>query len=385
MKEFDVTITETLKLTVSVEASSKEEAQQMVSDQWHAGDHILDADNFVEVEFESNDGKEISAERAPDDTIEVLMVEPGQYPRVERIGSDLASLQKAVDGYIEAIYPYDDPVALICGEEAKLEGKPLNRALRDEDGDIYDIVAGKFFLCGLGDENFASLPKELQQKYEEKFRQPEAFLKMGSKIMAIPTEPAKAAGKGKTAQMPERRYHHSQCERKEEKLMQEEIENRTVTLIISAVKLTARELKAGMDKYLSEKKSKAMEKARAAPEKPSGKQTVRQLIGQNQGVSNIEITNSNIKGFERIARKYGVDFAVKKDRSVSPPKYFVFFKARDADALTAAFKEYTAYELKRAAKAQNRPSVLAHLQALKAKVQAITPGKSRNQNRGITI
>mgnify|MGYP001202349697 FL=1 len=167
--------------------------------------------------------------------------------------------------------------------------------------------------------------------------------------------------------------------------MQEEIENRTVTLIISAVKLTARELKAGMDKYLSEKKSKAMEKARAAPEKPSGKQTVKQLIGQNQGVSNIEITNSNIKGFERIARKYGVDFAVKKDRSVSPPKYFVFFKARDADALTAAFKEYTAYELKRAAKAQNRPSVLAHLQALKAKVQAITPSKSRNQNRGITI
>lgn len=99
MKEFDVTITETLKLTVSVEASSKEEAQQMVSDQWHAGDHILDADNFVEVEFESNDGKEISAEKAQDDTLEVLMVEPGQYPRVERIGSDLASLQKAVDGY----------------------------------------------------------------------------------------------------------------------------------------------------------------------------------------------------------------------------------------------------------------------------------------------
>ena len=150
MKEFDVTITETLKLTVSVEASSKEEAQQMVSDQWHAGDHILDADNFVEVEFESNDGREISAERAPDDTIEVLMVEPGQYPRVERIGSDLASLQKAVDGYIEAVYPYDDPVALICGEEAKLEGKPLNRALRDGDGDIYDIVAGKFFISVWG-------------------------------------------------------------------------------------------------------------------------------------------------------------------------------------------------------------------------------------------
>ena len=208
MKEFDVTITETLKLTVSVEASSKEEAKQMVNDQWRAGDHVLDADNFVDVEFESNDGKEISAERepesSPENTIEVLMVEPGQYPRMERIGADLRSLQKAVDGDIQAVYPYDDAVALICGEEAKLEGKPLNRALRDEKGEIYDIVAGKFFICGLGEEDFASLPKELQKKYEDKFRQPEAFLKMGSKIMAIPTEPAKASAKGKSAPAPER-------------------------------------------------------------------------------------------------------------------------------------------------------------------------------------
>ena len=206
MKEFDVTITETLKLTVSVEASSKEEAEQMVNDQWRAGDHVLDADNFVDVEFESNDGKEISAERepesSPENTIEVLMVEPGQYPRMERIGADLRSLQKVVDGDIQAVYPYDDAVALICGEEAKLEGKPLNRALRDEKGEIYDIVAGKFFICGLGEEDFASLPKELQKKYEDKFRQPETFLKMGSKIMAIPTEPAKASAKGKSA--PER-------------------------------------------------------------------------------------------------------------------------------------------------------------------------------------
>ena len=185
MKEFDVTITETLKLTVSVEASSKEEAQQMVSDQWHAGDHILDADNFVEVEFESNDGKEISAERAQDDTIEVLMVEPGQYPRVERIGSDLASLQKAVDGYIEAIYPYDDPVALICGEEAKLEGKPLNRALRDEHGEAYDVVAGTFLVVGLDEEDFASLTPELAEKFEKKFHQPEDFIRLGHRMMVI--------------------------------------------------------------------------------------------------------------------------------------------------------------------------------------------------------
>ena len=165
--------------------------------------------------------------------------------------------------------------------------------------------------------------------------------------------------------------------------MQEEIENRTVTLIISAVKLTARELKAGMDKYLSEKKSKAMEKARAAPEKPSGKQTVRQLIGQNQGVSNIEINDSNIKSFERVARKYGVDFAVKKDRSVSPPKYLVFFKGRDADALTAAFREYTAKEVRRAS--QDKPSVLEQLRALKAKLLSLTPDKARNKDKGLEL
>lgn len=204
MKEFDVTITETLKLTVTVEASSKEEAEQMVNDQWHAGDHVLDADNFADVEFESNEGTEIAAEKAPDNAIEVLMVEPGQYPHMDTIGSDLASLQKAVDGYIQAVYPFDDAVALVCGEEAKLEGKPLNRALRDEECEIYDIIAGKFFICGLGDENFSSLSKELQKKYEDKFRQPEAFLKMGRKIMAIPTEPAIPEAKNKAAPALER-------------------------------------------------------------------------------------------------------------------------------------------------------------------------------------
>ena len=204
MKEYDVTITETLKLTVSVEASSKEEAEQMVSEQWNTGDHVLDADNFVDVQFESNEGKELTAEKAPDNTIEVLLVEPGQYPRVERISPDLASMQKAVDGYIQAVYPYDDPVALICGEEAKLEGKTLNRALRDEDGEIYDIIAGKFFICGLGEEDFSSLPKELQKKYEDKFRQPEVFLKMGSRIMSIPTDPAKTSTKSKAAPEAER-------------------------------------------------------------------------------------------------------------------------------------------------------------------------------------
>lgn len=187
MKEFDVTITEKLQAVVTVEAETREEAEQMVSDQWRSGDHILDADNFVDVEFE---GKE-SVEREKEKTIDVLLVEPGQYPRMTSIGSDLHSLQKAVGGDIEAIYPYDDPVAIVCAEEGKINGETLNRAIRDEDGDIVDIIAGTFFVCGLGEEDFASLPKELQDKYEEKFHQPESFLKLGSRIMAIPMEPAK--------------------------------------------------------------------------------------------------------------------------------------------------------------------------------------------------
>ena len=124
--------------------------------------------------------------------------------------------------------------------------------------------------------------------------------------------------------------------------MQEEVENRAVTLVISATKLTGRLLKAAILKYLASRKEKKLAKARAAPEKPTGKQTVKQLIGQNQGVSNIEITDSNIKSFERVARKYGVDFAVKKDRSVSPPKYLVFFKGRDADGFLPVCWRYSA-------------------------------------------
>lgn len=136
--------------------------------------------------------------------------------------------------------------------------------------------------------------------------------------------------------------------------MQEEVENRTVTLAISTTKMSANVLKSAISKYLAYCKEKKMEKAREGPVKPCGKQTVKQLVGQNQGVSNIEITDQNIKDFERIARKYGVDFALKKDRTGDKPKYLVFFKARDADALTAAFREYTA----KTDRKKERPSVL---------------------------
>ena len=148
--------------------------------------------------------------------------------------------------------------------------------------------------------------------------------------------------------------------------MQEEVENRTLTLVVSGTKFTGRLFKAAISKYMAHRREKKLEKQRSrdSPVTPKGKQTVKQLIGQNQGVSNIEINDPSIKDFERIARKYGVDYAVKKDRSASPPKYLIFFKARDADALTAAFTEYTGKKVKKAEKTE-RPSVLAKLAQFK--------------------
>lgn len=145
--------------------------------------------------------------------------------------------------------------------------------------------------------------------------------------------------------------------------------------MISSTKITANLLKTAISKYLAYCKEKKMEKARAGPVKPCGKQSVKQLVGQNQGVSNIEITDKNIKDFERIARKYGVDFALKKDKTGEIPKYLVFFKARDGDALTAAFKEYTAKtDLKK-----EKPSVLKTLRKFKEIAADITTPKVRNK------
>ena len=116
----------------------------------------------------------------------VLMVEPGKAPYETQIGDDLRSMQAAVDGYIQAVYPYKEPVALICCESGKLDGLPLNRALRDPDGDIYDIIAGTFFIAGLGESDFTDLPHELAEQFAEQFRQPEMFLRVDDKIVAAP-------------------------------------------------------------------------------------------------------------------------------------------------------------------------------------------------------
>ena len=113
--------------------------------------------------------------------------------------------------------------------------------------------------------------------------------------------------------------------------MQEEMERKAVAISIKAGKLTADLLKAALRKALAE-----MEKSQKNPKIYHGKQSVKQLVRQGAGVSNIEVTDGNIKSFERVARKYGVDFALKKDVSSQPPRYLVFFKSRDADASSSA-------------------------------------------------
>ena len=159
--------------------------------------------------------------------------------------------------------------------------------------------------------------------------------------------------------------------------MQEEIENRTVNLAISTTKLTARGIIRLAAKGLAYIKRKSREAA-LKNEKPDGRQTIKQLIGQNQGVTNIDISQTDLKGFEKYARKYGVDYAITKDKSVFPPKYLVFFKARDADAMTAAFNAYSAEVLAKS----KRPSALNRLHELIDAVKSIpTKVTSRDKQR----
>jgi hypothetical protein len=116
----------------------------------------------------------------------VLVVEPYREPYEKDIDPGLESLQHEVGGDIECVYPFDDEVAVICNDEGKLEGLPLNRSLRDEDGEIYDVVAGTFLVVGLGEENFEGLSKEQMDKFKAHFRTPEQFIMIGGEIVSLP-------------------------------------------------------------------------------------------------------------------------------------------------------------------------------------------------------
>ena len=119
--------------------------------------------------------------------ITVLVVEPEKKPYLKEIDNTLESLQSEVGGDLQAIYPFEDMVSLLLDDESKLKGKPLNRALRDENGKVYDIIAGTFLIVGLSGEHFGSLSAEQIDRFSEFFGMPELFVRVNGKLVIIPT------------------------------------------------------------------------------------------------------------------------------------------------------------------------------------------------------
>lgn len=132
---------------------------------------------------------ELYGQQAAPEKLTVLVVEPMKEPYVKEIDPGLHALQAEVGGDIAASYPFDDPVGLVLNDEGKLIGLELNRSLRDEHGEIYDIVAGTFLVVGLGPESFASLTPDMIQKYTEQFKRPELFASINGQIVSVPVEP----------------------------------------------------------------------------------------------------------------------------------------------------------------------------------------------------
>ena len=148
--------------------------------------------------------------------------------------------------------------------------------------------------------------------------------------------------------------------------MQEEIEQKSFNIMISTTKLSARTVLRAVKAAFRLYQSKTSQ----------GKQSVRTLLRQNRGVSSVEISKTGIRGLERYAKKYGIDYAIQKDLSCKPPRYLIYFKAQDTDALNAAFKEYSASVLDKT----KRPSVLAKLHDLAQSV-ANLPDKCGTSRR----
>lgn len=154
--------------------------------------------------------------------------------------------------------------------------------------------------------------------------------------------------------------------------MQEEVENRTVNLAISTTKLTTRQLINVLQKVCRGIKAKMAQEKLA----PHGKQSVKKLLGQNQGATTSEVDQRGIREFERLARKYGVNYAIRKDKSVDPPRYTVFVRAKDGEALDAICKEYQSKVMGKGKK----PSILAQLNKFKELVASL-PKKVRQKQQ----
>lgn len=171
--------------------------------------------------------------------------------------------------------------------------------------------------------------------------------------------------------------------------MQEEVTNKSVTLVIRTFKLTADVLRSAMSMYLrahnqkknSQKALKQQEKLAKKREPPVGKIKIKELAKQNAGMTSIEITNKNIKSFERYARKYGINFALKKDKTKDPPVYLVFFKGRDQDAIHAAFREFSQAQIRKSNKVGIRKRLALHKAATKQQNKNKVRNKHQVQTR----
>lgn len=199
MKEFEITITETLEKKVNVKAETQEEAESLVHNQWSQGVHVLDAENFTGETIKTTNIREI------DDInkLTALFIEPMKPPKVIEINTDLETLQQAVGGYIETAHYFDDPIEIICNEEGKLHNLPLNRAVYNEQGEMKDIIVGSFLIVGDGEEAFESLSPELIEKYSKVFEKPEKFIRLAGQIVAQKIELPKEKDMPKVAD-PER-------------------------------------------------------------------------------------------------------------------------------------------------------------------------------------
>lgn len=154
--------------------------------------------------------------------------------------------------------------------------------------------------------------------------------------------------------------------------MQEEVSTKIVAIAIRGGKISAEVLDKALKKFVQE-----LEKAQKTASHPKtyrGKQTVKHLVSQNAAISNIEVTDGNIKSFDRTAKKYGIDYALKKDTSELPPRYIVFFKGRDVDVMTQAFKEFSSKTVKR----QEKPSLR---QQLSKQIQKAKESKHREKEK----
>jgi len=166
--------------------------------------------------------------------------------------------------------------------------------------------------------------------------------------------------------------------------MQEEVNDRTIALAVRTTKMTADVLRASLMTLLRNRYYRHMHTSNAAKAEVSqGKQSLRKLMKDGSQISNIEITDDNIRSFERVARKYNIGYSLKKDVSVDPPRFLVFFRAKDVDVMTAAFKEYTGLSMNRK---EQMKSVRQRLEkaverAIKHRERVLNKVKNRGQER----